>query len=454
VDYQIILSDIQQGGLRNSITSLGLFQPSTIIPDWAGKSARMPSAYRPHPPSTTLLTPYNIPSSPAYSHITTTSSPTSRLITISGQVGTIPFPTPTNAHATHTPSDPVEQITQAFANLRQCLECAGATIPDILSLRAYIVNYNPSAKRQDFHRPLANFLTYDPESGETEGVTGIRGKEGRVRHKPAITLVPVPSLASPDVIFEVEAQASIPVAATEDVDVVVVGAGLSGLKAAWDLQSSLPSLNVVVLEARDRVGGKTWSRNSKTGKVDVGAAWINDTNQSYIWELVKQFQLEHEVVVQNIQGDMSVENGGYGYMRAPYGGMVDEPLWQHHVLRVRKYLEENCHKVDIRDPVGSAKEAGLGDVDDLTLEEFVQRFDGSEVGMGMVRISTRALLGVEPGEVSALWFLDYVKSAGGLMAMRGDGKGGGQYLRMACGEYLLFPLGVGVGGGGCECRFD
>lgn len=83
------------------------------------------------------------------------------------------------------------------------------------------------------------------------------------------------------------------------VDVVVVGAGLSGLQAACDVQKA--GLSCIVLEARDRVGGKTWTRETKNGKlVDVGAAWINDTNQSKIYELAQRFGLG--LVKQSVDG--------------------------------------------------------------------------------------------------------------------------------------------------------
>lgn len=41
--------------------------------------------------------------------------------------------------------------------------------------------------------------------------------------------------------------------------VVVVGGGLSGLSAAEELLKQQPNLDVTVLEAMDRVGGRTWS---------------------------------------------------------------------------------------------------------------------------------------------------------------------------------------------------
>lgn len=56
-------------------------------------------------------------------------------------------------------------------------------------------------------------------------------------------------------------------------DVVVVGAGLSGLVAARELRSR--GVNVVILEARDRVGGRTLNHPLGDGKVaELGGQWI------------------------------------------------------------------------------------------------------------------------------------------------------------------------------------
>jgi monoamine oxidase len=56
------------------------------------------------------------------------------------------------------------------------------------------------------------------------------------------------------------------------VDVAVVGAGLAGLYAARVLRRA--GRSVVVLEARDRVGGRVWSRSTAGTRVDLGAQWI------------------------------------------------------------------------------------------------------------------------------------------------------------------------------------
>jgi monooxygenase len=44
---------------------------------------------------------------------------------------------------------------------------------------------------------------------------------------------------------------------TEHVDVLIIGAGLSGIGAAWRLQRERPATSFLILEARDAIGG-TW----------------------------------------------------------------------------------------------------------------------------------------------------------------------------------------------------
>ncbi len=69
-------------------------------------------------------------------------------------------------------------------------------------------------------------------------------------------------------------------ATPSDVDVVVVGAGLSGLMAARQLRKE--GLNVHILEARTRTGGRMIRQTTRTGAViDLGGQWGGETHHRF-----------------------------------------------------------------------------------------------------------------------------------------------------------------------------
>jgi monoamine oxidase len=69
-------------------------------------------------------------------------------------------------------------------------------------------------------------------------------------------------------------------------DVCVVGAGFAGLAAAYRLWQR--GLSVVVLEARTRVGGRSWSVRMKDGTfVDFGGQWVGSTQERF-YALIKE----------------------------------------------------------------------------------------------------------------------------------------------------------------------
>ena len=72
-------------------------------------------------------------------------------------------------------------------------------------------------------------------------------------------------------------------------DVVVVGAGLAGLRAATRLRGA--GVDVHVLEARDRVGGKAWTITTHDTTVDIGGQWLGPT-QDRVLGLAKELGLQ------------------------------------------------------------------------------------------------------------------------------------------------------------------
>lgn len=101
-----------------------------------------------------------------------------------------------------------------------------------------------------------------------------------------------------------------------------------------------------------------------------------------------------------------------------------------HVEAVRDMVEDDCQKIDRARPHDPTLDA-------LSFLEYLQSRGASALAIATASIWTRAMLGQEPENISALYFLNYCKSGGGLMQMRSDCKDGGQYLRVKQGTQIF-----------------
>lgn len=70
------------------------------------------------------------------------------------------------------------------------------------------------------------------------------------------------------------------------VDVIVVGAGISGLTTAMRLQQRQPSLNIKILEATNAIGGQITS----TQMGELGAKWLTE-DQYHVYYLMQYFKI-------------------------------------------------------------------------------------------------------------------------------------------------------------------
>ncbi len=219
-------------------------------------------------------------------------------------------------------------------------------------------------------------------------------------------------------------------------DVVVVGAGLAGLIAARVLLAA--GLSVLVVEARDRVGGRLLNHTLKGGAVvEVGGQWVGPT-QDRVLALAQELGVGLYPTYEEGEHFLAV-NGAV----KRYSG-DDFPLpgeAQADVGETQQRLEEMASTVPLEGPWRAAEAAAW---DAQTLDTWLVANAKTEIGLGYWRTLVPALFSAEASEMSLLHFLFYCRSGGTidrLVATHGGAQesrleGGSQQLALRLAERL------------------
>nr|XP_020487649.1 amine oxidase [flavin-containing] B [Labrus bergylta] len=200
-------------------------------------------------------------------------------------------------------------------------------------------------------------------------------------------------------------------------DVIVVGGGISGLSAAKLLQES--GLNPVVLEARDRVGGRTFTfRNKETKWVDLGGAYIGPT-QNRILRLAKEYGIKTYKV--NEEENLLHYVNGKSY---PFKGSFP-PIWNPIVMLDFNNLFRTMDEMGKEIPREAPWKAPHAEEwDKMTMLELFEKICWTRAVLRFATLFINVNVTSEPHEVSALWFLWYVKQCGGTMRIFSTSNGG------------------------------
>ncbi|EOD46603.1 putative flavin containing amine oxidase protein [Neofusicoccum parvum UCRNP2] len=97
-------------------------------------------------------------------------------------------------------------------------------------------------------------------------------------------------------------------------DVIVIGAGFAGLIAARDL-SKQPGLNVLLVEGRDRIGGRTWTAKELGEEFEMGGTWVH-WNQPHVYAELSRYALHSRL--KTSAGTLAAERNAF----APPSGAV------------------------------------------------------------------------------------------------------------------------------------
>ena len=210
-------------------------------------------------------------------------------------------------------------------------------------------------------------------------------------------------------------------------DIVVVGAGFAGLSAARDLVRL--GHDVVVLEGRDRVGGRSSTTTIAGTPVDLGGTFVGPTQDAVI-ALAKELGCE-SVRTYSHGKNLIRWRGKVRAYRSTIPKLSLIELFD--VSRIQWRFDRVSRRVPVQEPWTSP----IADIlDSKTLEQWLRYVHAGASTRNLMAIVARVTWGCEPEDVSMLHAVRYVKAAGGLGRML-DVEGGAQQDRFPDGTQQI-----------------
>jgi monoamine oxidase len=207
---------------------------------------------------------------------------------------------------------------------------------------------------------------------------------------------------------------------TAAADVVVVGAGLAGLAAARRLVDA--GAEVVLLEARERVGGRTLTLPAADGTpIDHGGQWIGPT-QDRIAALASRVGVTTYPSYERGLHTEFRDGRAHRFDGPPPGG---DPVAGVALGQAIRELDAMAAQVPPEAP-WTAEQALAWD--SQTVETWLQARVSGERPRAWLRTAVRGTLAAEPRDLSLLHTLFFIRSAGGLASLIATG-GGAQERR-------------------------
>jgi monoamine oxidase len=231
-------------------------------------------------------------------------------------------------------------------------------------------------------------------------------------------------------------------AASRALDAVVVGGGLSGLMAAWRLRQRGHS--VLVLEARDRVGGRIWNHDLGAGHVsERGATFVGPT-QDHVLGLARELGIGTFPVYDHGDDLYVAGTDRLTYSDAgPFGSAPPDPSIELDLAELILQIDAGSRSVPVDAPW---RAPNAGALDRMTLQDHIDAQGISPRAQQVVAAALRAVAGAEARQLSMLFTLFYTAASGdpahpGSFERNFNTRGGAQAARIVGGSQAL-PLAV------------
>lgn len=210
-------------------------------------------------------------------------------------------------------------------------------------------------------------------------------------------------------------------------DTLIVGGGLAGLAVARALVDA--GQDVVVLEARDRLGGRLHTERLGAAELDIGGQWVGP-GQPRVNRLIDRLGLTRFPTF--TEGTKVLELDGR--IRTYRGNIPTlSPLGLAQMQLLLTVMERKMKKVD---PVAPELAPDAARLDATTLDTFRRRWGASPDVRAVMDAALRAIFGAEADEMSALHFLAYLNASGGFLALA-EAEGAAQQDRIVEGAQAL-----------------
>lgn len=224
--------------------------------------------------------------------------------------------------------------------------------------------------------------------------------------------------------------APLPSTPNATVDVVIVGAGMSGLVAALALEKAGHS--VMVLEANTRAGGRLKSVRVGGLTVDAGGMWFC-AGHTRLVALIEELGLA--TYETHVAGD------GIAFFASGHGRFAGEdpaPLFSPQVNEdYARSLEAFSRLESGIDPARPFAHPDAAALDTQSVDQWARGQSGDPTFLAGWDLTTRTVTGARSADVSLLSFLHYCRSAGGLSALSGLSDGGAQHRLVAGGLFQV-----------------